>query len=141
MVVSCIRTCLMILFGLSTDGAMTWQDTPSTVLAVGAYTPEESYGSLDMSMPKYDTSADDNLLSAPGYSLPGSPGDGGSSGSGGYRIKTVAPKKGSTDPEKARALAQKEAAKRAAKDKKMQETLAKMEAKKAERAAIQGAGK
>ena len=127
-----------------TDDAMTWQDNPSTIVAVGAYIPEDTYSSLDMSMPKYDTSASDDLLAAPGYKLPNAP-DGGSTsrsgGGGGYNIKPLASKKGE-DPQKALARAkkeaEKEAANRAAKEKKQQEILAKMQAKKAERAAIQG---
>ena len=101
---------------------------PSTVIAAGAYIPEESYSTLDMSMPKYNTDAAAELLGAPGSKL---------SGAGGQQQQvTVKPKKGE-DPEKALARAKKEAEKQAASAKKRAETLAKMEAKKAERAAIQ----
>ena len=99
---------------------------PSTVLAAGAYIPEDSYMSLDMSMPKYDNSGSAELLAAPGSKVAGA--DGGAA-------PVTKPKKGE-DPAKALARAEKEAAQRAAKAKKQQETLAKMEAKKAERAAI-----
>ena len=99
------------------------QAAPSTVIAVGAYIPEESYGSLDLSMPKYNTDAANEIISAPGSKIK-------------VKESQVVVKEGE-DPAKAAARAQKEAEKQAAKAKKYAEVKAKMEAKKAERAAYQ----
>eukprot|EP00977_Amphora_coffeiformis_P009010 scaffold2043_cov166-Amphora_coffeaeformis.AAC.9 len=102
---------------------------PSTMVAVGAYIPEDSYMSTDMSMPKYNTAGTAEIIAAPGSKLAGA----------GGQAKTVKVKvsKGE-DPEKALARAQKEAEKSEAKAKKLAETQAKMAAKKAERAKMQG---
>jgi hypothetical protein len=107
---------------------------PSTVIAAGAYIPEDSYMSLDLSMPSYNTQSQNEMLSAPGSKLSKfADGGGGGSSSGSVKAKSAKPE----DPVKAAARAKKEAEKRVAQEKKRAETLAKMEAKKAERAAIQ----
>lgn len=101
---------------------------PSTVIAAGAYMPEDSYMSLDMSMPKYNTEGTAEILAAPGSKVAGAGGE--------AKAVKVKVKKGE-DPEKALARAEKEAEQREAKAKKAAEAQAKMAAKKAERAAIQ----
>ena len=101
---------------------------PSTVIAAGAYVPEDSYMSTDMSMPKYNNEGTTEILVAPGSKLAGAGED--------AKTVTVKVKKGE-DPKLALARAQKEAQQREAKAKKLADTEAKMAAKKAERAAIQ----
>lgn len=82
---------------------------------------------MDLSMPKYNTDAANEVLSAPGSKIKVSGGN-----------DAVVVKQGE-DPAKAAARAQKEAEQQAAKAKKYAEVKAKMEAKKAERAAYQNA--
>ena len=78
-------------------------------------------------MPKYNTDAANEILSAPGSKI---------KVSGGSDAMVV---KQGQDPAKAAARAQKEAEQQAAKAKKYAQVKAKMEAKKAERAAYQNA--
>ena len=131
--------------------ATSWDNVPSTVLAAGAYTPEEGDVSLDLSMPKYDTSASADLLAPPSFKMPGGGGggdDGSSKAKPKRQVSISASRRGgaaaqpAVDPAKAAAKAKKQAEDRAAKEaaqaKKIAEVQAKMAAKKAERAAIQG---
>ena len=114
---------------VTVDASPTVDNYPSTMIAIGAYVPEDSYTSTDMSMPKYNTAGTAEMLAAPGSKLAGAGGE--------AKTVKVTVKKGE-DPEKALARAQQEAEKREAKAKKLAETEAKMAAKKAERAKIQG---
>lgn len=130
------QDCCRLHFFVADPSAMMMMDDssglPSVTIAAGAYIPEEGYGSLDLSLPKYDTTATADLSP----SLAGVTGN----ASGAATTKFTAPEKkskSSGDPAKAAARAKLEAQKRAAKEEKMAKTLAKMEAKKAERAAIQ----
>uniref|UniRef100_A0A7S2Y843 Uncharacterized protein n=1 Tax=Entomoneis paludosa TaxID=265537 RepID=A0A7S2Y843_9STRA len=114
----------------------------SIVLAGGAYVPEDSYSSLDLSMPKYNTAATNELILTPtaqtkkAVSAPSA------------KDKAASAKRMAQDPEKEAArlaLAQQKAAAQAAQARaqaqaareKQEAIQAKMEAKKAERTAMQ----
>ena len=108
-------------------------DLPTITIAAGAYQPEDSYSSLDFSMPKYNVENTGELL-----------GISNENPSAEKAEKKATKRTSAIDPAKEAARAQKEAAQAAAQKAKrqadMQKKIAakeKMEAKKAERAAFQ----